>query len=714
MKRFNRKESITLDVLAENCYFAGMPLHKSYLPPPSPSLPSLSILTCGEDILWRNLYPLALGMMALPFWCLLVAVFGFVVWIPMTKYHLLVAFALTLGTIAWGCQWDRKKSIKQGLIFTAMTLLCAGYASLFFDGGYPDSLIYHKPAVIEMKNGWNPIWEYNSERDQESHSLEAPFAFEDLFALDRYWYWSKHFPKSDWYIYSVFYAFSGNLDLGGLSRLFYIAVTFVTVFAAIMVLFHLPGYQCFFLSLVAMLNPWATGHCFQGYLDGALGTCLTILFFTFAAYLKSKDKRFLPFVVASIVIATNLKFTGVVYVAVFLVCMLIPSAANFLTAKNAEKRKGRKEFDKTLTGSLVLATVLALITGINPYLHHLYYHYTPFYPLHTVRKIDKTETMHVLQESRTCLQMWKEFNVGDANKWQQFFFEYLNTSDFHPSRPDDWIGKPLGVHTITVNKVPFGRYTDFHAYLDHDFGCLFMAAMWFSLLMMPFIRRKEHWILLLAVWATIWVQPHIWMARYIPHLWLIPVIVSCSLLSQFNEVPTYRRRFMIIVGAVLLCMLVSAKPFVEHITPRVKERAGPIAYFMQNEPEALLFDMANATPLPLLVWQYSAQTYILDLLPNTSFEQADRMDDHLADVDPAALSSHEAWISELLSQMPYSTGARQRQLVVFLGCCPVYLVANNQSEFERLSSIEEPSRTEMVQAILYLRWQQFKRTWGRE
>jgi len=50
-------------------------------------------------------------------------------------------------------------------------------------------------------------------------------------------------------------------------------------------------------------------------------------------------------------------------------------------------------------------------------------------------------------------------------------------------------------------------------------------------------------------------------------------------------------------------------------------------------------------------------------------------------------------------------------LGLFLQVCPVYLVANNQSEFERLSSIEEPTRTEMVKAILHLRWQQFKRTW---
>ena len=261
--------------------------------------------TAPESPVWRNLYPLALGMMALPFWCLLVAVFGFIVWIPITKYHLIVAFALTLGTIAWGCQWNWKKSVVQGIFFTAVTLLCAVHASLFLDQGWDDGPSYHKPPVIEMNKGWNPIWEYNSARDQGHESPRD-------FSVDRWCYWSKHYSKSDWYINAVFYSFSGNLDLGHMTRLFYMFVAFVVVFAAIKLLFCLSGSLRFFIAFIAASNPWVLILYPHSYVDGALGSCLTILFFALAAYLKEKDKRFLPFVIASIVIVTNLKFTGVV------------------------------------------------------------------------------------------------------------------------------------------------------------------------------------------------------------------------------------------------------------------------------------------------------------------------------------------------------------------------------------------------------------------
>jgi len=698
--------------------------------------------TAPEPAVWQHLYPLALGMMALPFWCLLVAVFGFIIWIPMTKYHFLVAFALTLGTIAWGCQWERKKSIVQGIIFTAITLLGGGYTSLFFEKGHwADGLGYHKPPVIEMKNGWNPLWEYNSARDQ---GYEDPW---DL-SVDRWWYWSKHYSKSDWYINAVFYAFSGNLDLGHLSRVFYLLATFIVVFVAIASIFRLPNYQSFFLAFVAALNPFSIVHCFSSYLDGALGSCLTLLFFALAAYLKSKDKRFLPFVIASIVIATNLKFTGVVYVAVFLIFFLIPytvlgiharlslesnkeSSGNELSfRRKPESRRvtrslsfwipararmtkcgsifsgesPKKILDRPLTYSLVLATVLALIAGVNPYLHHLYHHYTPFYPLHTVRKIDMPDRQNFMED-------WTECNVGDANKLQQFFFYYLNTSDYHPTTYHHWEGKQYGVHTITVNKIPFGRYNtgehDNHIFShgDSNFGSLFMVSMWFSLLMMPFIRCKGFWFLFLAVGASIGVQPYIWYIRYIPHLWLIPIVVACSLLSQFNEVSEYRRRFMVIVGAVLFCMFVSATPFFAFITPEIKATGnGTIAYFMQRYPDMLLFDMGDSGGHPL--FEYSTKTYISDVLPDYSFEQPDTMNDKVA--EPTA-TDYESFLRHALSQE--FDEPRMRPLGLFLQVCPVYLVANNQREFDRLSSVEDPTYTEMLKAILHLRWQQFKRAW---
>jgi hypothetical protein len=601
----------------------------------------------SESTVLKNCYPLALGMMFLPFWCLLVAVFGFIVLIPMTKYHFIVAFALTLATIAWGCRWNWKKSVVQGLLFTAGTLVCAGYASLFEADGWWDNIAYHKPPVIAMKNGWNPIWEYNSARQQE---LEGDCA----------WYWSEHYSKSDWYTNAVFYAFSGNLALGHLAHMFYVFVTFMVVFAASRSLFHLPDYQSFVLSLIAALNPWVIVVCFDGYVDGALGSCLSILFFAFAAYLKSKDQRFLPFVVTSIVIVTNLKFTGVVYVAVFLICILSPYAVLGIRAK--------KPLNRPLAGSLVLATVLALIAGINPYLYHLYYHYTPFYPLHTVRKIDEPD-------KKDFMKVWKKCCFANANPLQQFVFQYLSVSDYRHQWPSAWEGETHGVYTITVNKIFKAKSLNLNC-----LGHLFFVSMWFSLIMMPLIRRKEFWFFLIAVWASIWVQPHVWHVRYVPHLWLIPVIVTGALLSEFHERAEYRRRIALITGVALLCMLVSVMPFHSSLKPRVKSQAiGVVAYFVQRHPHVLYFDTNYPNG-----FRYTITTRISDLLPEYSFDKS-------LETDTSRQLLHSNFDGEWQ--------------------CSVYLVAD-QAELDRLANIK-PSSKEMYQAIFHLRWEQFRRVWGR-
>ena len=160
---------------------------------------------------------------------------------------------------------------------------------------------------------------------------------------------------------------------------------------------------------------------------------------------------------------------------------------------------------------------------------------------------------------------------------------------------------------------------------------------------------------------------------------------------------------MVIVGAVLLCMLVSVQPFVQYSIPRAEKRGtGIIAYFVKNHPDALFFDMAVSIP----EYGHSIIAYISDLLPDCSFEQSDERDDNVAESE--ALSSHEAYIMELLSATPYAS--LKQPLAVFLQCCHVYLVAENQRELDRLASIE-PSRMEMTKAILHLRWQQFKRAW---
>jgi hypothetical protein len=609
-----------------------------------------------ENLIEDNWYPLALGLFSFPFWCLMIAAFGFIAGIPVTKYHAIVAFVLSLVSIAWACQWKLKKSGVHWSLFLFLLFCSVIYAS-FFTERAGDSIAYHKPASIDMKKGWIPLWDFENTLNAEPHKRDLP---DPQNIIGSSYYWTNYYPKADGTINAVIYAFSGNIDLGGCTHILYLITVIIIVFRTLKFLFNLHDYQCFVLSLIAALNPIMLHLMFTGYIDGVLYDYLTILFFTLATYLKSKDKRFLFFVIVSITVVTNLKFTGVIYVSVFLFCIFLPYLCLGIWNK--------KPIDRPLVGTIGLATILALIVGINPYLYNLYYHHTPFYPVHSVKKDDV---------SIDFMGRWSKCNIDGANKVQQFAFAYLIPTDqlgWYP-HPGVWKGKKYGVHNITVNKLFTGRKS--HGY----FGEFFIIPIWFSLLAMFFIRGKETWFFLIAIWASIFILPYVWYPRYIPHLWLIPVVVISSLLSQLNPIPEYKRRMEIVTCLMLLCLLIPSYQIIDTLIPKTSIRElASIAYFVQKEPQKICFDIEH---LPVYNSRqkdtyYYVESLIPDWYPNYSYDKK---------------------INTTVS----------KKYLGNLGKCPVYLTAD-QTEIDKLKDFHL-TKLEIVIEILKFRFYQFKRVW---
>jgi hypothetical protein len=609
-----------------------------------------------ENLIADNWYPLTLGLFSFPFWCLMVAVFGFIVGIPVTKYHAIVAFVMSIVSIAWACEWKWKNICVHWMLFFSLLFCSIIYAS-FFTERYGDSIGYHKPASIDMKNGWIPLWDFENSLNAEKHKCDIP---NPKNIIGSNYYWTNYYPKADETINAVIYAFSGNIDLGGCTHILYLILVIIIVFRALKILFNLHNYQCFFLSLTTALNPIMLHVMFTGYIDGVLYDCLTILFFSLATYLKNKDKCLLSFVIISIVIVTNLKFTGIIFVLIFLFCIFIPYICLGIWDK--------KQIDRSLVGTIISATILALIVGINPYLHNLYYHYTPFYPVHSVKKDDVRIDF---------IGTWSECNIDGANKVQQFAFAYLIPTDelgWYPGA-GKWQGKKYGVHNITINKLFTGR--KWYGY----FGEFFIIPMWFSLFAMFFVRGRDIWFLLIAIWATIFLLPYIWYPRYIPHLWIIPIVIISSLLSQLNPIPKYKLRMEIVTTLMILCLLIPSYQLVRTLIPKKSFRElAYIAYFVKKEPQKIFFDIEH---LPVYskhkVTYYFVESLIPDCYPDYSYDKK------INTTDP-------------------------KKYLGDLGKCPVYLITD-QAEIDKLKNFHL-SKIEIITEILKFRLCQFKRVWS--
>ncbi|GHT37934.1 hypothetical protein FACS189427_11570 [Planctomycetales bacterium] len=449
-----------------------------------------NLFTKTEAVITNNWYPVTLGLFSFPFWCLLVAVFGFIVFIPVSKYHAIVAFLLALGTIAWACEWNVKRSVILSAVFCGLLFLALLPTAFVFENDCDTWWVNHL-AAIPIAQGWNPLYQFQSPTGT----------------------WATHYPKGDRIINAVLYSFTGNLQSGNLSQILFPLLVFPFCCCALPKIFSLAKWKNLLLSLYLAFNPVLLSQFFIGKEDGIFTACLTILFFGLIAYLKSKDNRFFPFIIGSIIVATNVKFTGVVYVAVFLITVLLPLLITGIWNKNP--------LNKKLTGVLVLATALSLTVGFNPYLYNVYHHISPFHPVITVKEEEKRDFPRD--------QHWYEQpDFIKANKFERFAFYHLN---------------PFKRGGSNSRKEPFTAYPIFN---------LYAMPLLFSFFMFPFIRNKYVWLLFIGSCLSIASQPHSWIFRYVPQLWFIPVIVIASLWETTEALSLWKKRYNVIATLIIL------------------------------------------------------------------------------------------------------------------------------------------------------------------
>ena len=471
-------------------------------------------------------YPVTLGLFLFPVICLLLGTFGFLVGIPITKWHAPIGFILSIVCATYLCKFWYTKVVIAGLISVILGILLV-VSSLTFSWTC-DDFVYFKPAAIAMHEGWNPYWFPN----QFSHDIRDGNI--PLIQIHSWWYqWVEHYPKATWIVGSQIYAATGNIDQVHVMNILLVFVTAPICFVALRTIFGLSIFKSLLFSLVLAGNPISLALLYTSQLDGILVSYLTVLFLSLAAYFIDRNSRWLPFIIGSIILATNVKFTGVVYVGLFLLVVL----GGQLVMDWWHKRR----VDRKILFAIGIATVLSLIVGINPYFQNLYKHHHPFYPLMVTKKTD------------TKVDFASGFLKGglkEATPLQRFFFSYMtspNQLNVHSDIPYFTTSPNRLLANINVN--PWGL---------NAFGVQFAIPLAFSLFMLPMIRNGNVWILLIAIWATVLIQPHNWYGRYVPQLWIIPVIVLCALSAQSKDYPSIKRRFDWIIYFMIFLFLTAS------------------------------------------------------------------------------------------------------------------------------------------------------------
>jgi hypothetical protein len=377
-----------------------------------------------------------------------------------------------------------------GLIISALAV------DLTYDGW-----AYHQPGVIALSHGWNPVKEpsFGTWWAQYHRSIGYPSNGPSIEARS-----TTAYPKALWILGAQAVVWGLPLDSGKYPALLLIFVAGLTALRALR-LRGSPNAWAYPLSMLTALNPVCVVQSTTFYVDGALGSCLAILIFSLLSYDVTRSARDLVLALCAALLACNLKFTGPVYTAL----ILLPFALWWLFE--------RRWVARDLLICAITASVL-LAASINPYFTNLRDFGSSVYPLNEWDVMEDQMSAGFLQEHglKKLLISLTFSNLADRSFDDPATDERNFTSPFQ-SRGIEEFKKLGGTPDLRIG----------------GFGPFFGIVLALTLLAGSLLIRGPRNGIGFAIVAhgtllSIVVNPQMWWARFVPQMWLLPVLVATA------------------------------------------------------------------------------------------------------------------------------------------------------------------------------------------
>jgi hypothetical protein len=409
----------------------------------------------------------------------------------------LPALAAGAAVSAWSSRpATRPQALRETARAATLLVACSGAALLFgaafFDVSW-DGQVYHQQAVLALAEGWNPL------RDPP---LPVELRADNI--------WINHYPKAAWIAQAILLRATGSLEASKGLQLLPLAAAALLVFAALRARGARAG-TAVFLSALGAGNPVALAQAFSFYNDG-MGASLTTAMLALTWHWRRRcDPWLLLALAACIVVMVNLKFTGLVY-GVLLSAGLVLYARR--RGATADRSADFRWFVAAIAGAFAIAT---LVVGFDPYVTNLLRKGHPFYPLMGQGAVDII-----------TIQLGPQFHA--LTRPTRFLVGLFARADEHNVAPMLKWPFALGASELRAVGYPDVRIG--------GFGPLFGLAVLLAAAIGVLRRRlgvvvpAKAWALAALLVAIAFCNPALWWARYVPHLWLLPVgLLALALLS---------------------------------------------------------------------------------------------------------------------------------------------------------------------------------------
>ncbi|MDO4568825.1 MAG: hypothetical protein Q4D38_00395 [Planctomycetia bacterium] len=277
-------------------------------------------------------YPISLGALAFPFFCFLLGSLGFLAGISLTKWHGVVALLLAIGVL-WKWSPEKRVFIVNLLVVMGLWLGCLGMASLSRDracGFYIDGQYYHKPAIIFMAEGWNPVWQ----PDLASFMKEHGWSPQEI----NYSH-TAYFPKGQWAIGGITYCMTGIIDAGDYVNLLLIILSVPLFYHLLRAWLKNSSPLVLLAAFLLSLNVVAVEEINTGMIDGNLGLSFLLFLLSAVVWLKTGEKKWLPIMLGYAIYGCTLKHTAPIYFGIAGILYTLPVVWNFV--QNRMKRNDK-------------------------------------------------------------------------------------------------------------------------------------------------------------------------------------------------------------------------------------------------------------------------------------------------------------------------------------------------------------------------------------
>ena len=290
---------------------------------------------------------IVLGSLFVVFLAMILIISTSFYFLKLTLSFLVVILAFFFSMVWYGLiskQYQCKKIIIP-FGFIAILCSCIFVSGIFYDFSY-DGQSYHQKTVLELINGFNPVYD---------HSINP--------VTDTY-------PRAAELNSAALYKITGNIEQSKASNIILIITTFLIAFASLLSVTEIKIKKSLVIAFLVAVNPVSIYQSLSYMVDGQFA-CL-IACFLFLVWLISKKTNHLTMITlaATSILLVNIKITGFVYTIIFSVGFL-----TFIWVYQKEK------FKLILSYLTVAFLIGSIFIGYNPYITNTIKYHDPFYPI---------------------------------------------------------------------------------------------------------------------------------------------------------------------------------------------------------------------------------------------------------------------------------------------------------------------------------------------